>query len=117
LYPTAKFVITDVEPLDGTQIDQSQEKGDIVPTHAISGNLTMKDVTRNITFNALVRTDGDMFMAETNQFFIDRVVWNVRYGSRTLFDDLRDNFINDEMGIKINLVASKAPREMAEAAN
>lgn len=117
LYPTAKFVITDVEPIDGTQIDQSQEKGDIVPTHAISGNLTMKDVTRNITFNALVRTDGDMFMAETNQFFIDRVVWNVRYGSRTLFDNLRDNFINDEMGIKINLVASKAPREMAEAAN
>lgn len=117
LYPTARFVITDVEPIDGTQIDKSQEKGDLVPTHAISGNLTMKDVTRNITFNALVSIEGDRFMASTNQFFIDRVVWNVRYGSRTLFDNLRDNFINDEMGININLVAFQAPREMAEATN
>jgi polyisoprenoid-binding protein YceI len=107
-YPTARFVITDVEPLDPSQLDPEKERGDVVPTHAISGNLSMKDETRNITFNAKVSMVGDRFMAKTNQFFIDRVEWNVQYGSKTLFDNLQDNFINDEMGLMIYLEASKS---------
>jgi hypothetical protein len=47
-------------------------------------------------------------MTKTNQFFIDRVEWNVQYGSKTLFDNLQDNFINDEMGLMIYLEASKS---------
>jgi polyisoprenoid-binding protein YceI len=113
-YPTAKFVITDVEAIDGTKVDKSSERGDLVPTHAISGNLTMKDVTKNITFNAMVSREGSIFTAQTNQFFLDRVTWNVQYGSKTLFSDLKDNFINDEMGIRIHLVANRAVREMAD---
>jgi polyisoprenoid-binding protein YceI len=112
-YPTATFVITDVAALDNPQIDPKKEKGDLVATHAISGNLSMKDVTKNLTFNAAVSMDGDMFVAQTNMFFIDRVEWNVRYGSKRLFAELQDNFINDEMGIKINLVANKVDSEQA----
>jgi hypothetical protein len=37
----------------------------------------------------------------------------VQYGSKTLFAELKDNFINDEMGIKINLVANKVTSEQA----
>jgi polyisoprenoid-binding protein YceI len=107
-YPTARFVITDVEPVDPSQIDPEKERGEVVPTHAISGNLSMKDQTRNITFNARVNMVDDRFMAETNQFFVDRVEWNVQYGSKTLFDNLQDNFINDEMGLSIRLEAAKS---------
>lgn len=112
-YPEATFEITAVAPVDGSQIDRSKEKGDLVPTHAISGNLTMKGVTKNLTFNAKVAMDGSSFMAETNQFFIDRVDWNVQYGSKKLFADLKDNFINDEMGIAITLVANVPAGETA----
>lgn len=105
-YPTAKFVITGAEAIDGTQIDKSKEKGDIVPTHALTGNLTMKDVTKSITFNAKVNLSEEKISAETNQFFIDRSQWNVRYGSKSFFDDLKDNFINDEMGLTIKMVAN-----------
>lgn len=113
VYPTATFEITEVQAYDGTQIDPSKEKGDIVPTHAISGNLKMKDVVKNLTFNANVVMEGDMFTAQTNMFFIDRVDWNVRYGSKKLFADLKDNFINDEMGIAITLMAMKSSGETA----
>lgn len=112
-YPNARFVITGVVALDNPQVDPAKEKGDLVPTHAISGNLTMKDVTKNLTFNAAVSIEGDLFVAQTNMFFIDRVDWNVQYGSKKLFAELQDNFINDEMGIKINLVANKVSSEQA----
>ncbi|MBE0638293.1 MAG: YceI family protein [Bacteroidales bacterium] len=114
-YPAATFEITGVEAVDGSQVDLSKEKGDIIPTHAISGNLTMKDVTKNLTFHARVMMEGDMFMAQTNMFFIDRVDWNVQYGSKKLFADLKDNFINDEMGLAITLQATKVNDETASS--
>lgn len=106
-YPEATFVITAVKPIDGTTIDKTKEKGDLVPTHAITGNLTMKDQTRSITFNALVEQNADRITAQTNQFFIDRSQWNVKYRSKSFFNDLKDNFINDEMGLKIYLTAER----------
>jgi len=113
-YPMAQFEITEVKAIDGTKIDKSKEKGEVVPTHAITGNLTMKDITKSITFNAKVAMSDDQIKAHTNQFYIDRAQWNVRYGSKSFFDDLKDNFINDEMGITITLVADQS-KEMASS--
>jgi len=112
-YPTATFEITGVETVDGMNADLSREKGNIVPTHAISGNLTLKNVTKNITFHARIQSEGEKIIAQTNQFFIDRTLWNVQYGSKTLFAELKNNFINDEMGIAITLAASKSDKELS----
>lgn len=111
-FPESVFKITGVKAIDGTTIDKTKEKGDLVPTHAITGNLTMKDITKSITFNAKVDMSQNQIKAQTNQFYIDRAQWNVRYGSKSFFDDLKDNFINDEMGITITLVTNK-DKEMA----
>jgi len=104
-YPESKFVITGVAPIDGTTVDKEKEKGDVIPTHAITGNLSLKDVTKSITFNAKIEISDNQIMASSNQFFIDRVDWNVKYGSKKIFADLQDKFINDEIGLTINLVA------------
>ncbi|HZK07334.1 MAG TPA: YceI family protein [Bacteroidales bacterium] len=112
-YPVATFVITDVNEFDNTMMNGKKEIGDIVPSHTITGNLTMKDTTRSITFNAHIALVDDMITAETNQFFLDRVRWNVQYGSKTLFNNLKDNFINDEMGIAIKLTARAEDYAMA----
>lgn len=113
-YPEAEFEITEVKAIDGSKIDKTKEKGDLVPTHAITGNLTLKDITKSITFNAKVDKSENRIKAHTNQFYIDRAEWNVRYGSKSFFDDLKDNFINDEMGITITLVADQN-KEMASS--
>jgi polyisoprenoid-binding protein YceI len=112
-YPTASFEITGVKAIDGNIIDKTKEKGDITPNHSITGNLTMKGITKSITFNAKVDLTSKQITAQSNQFYIDRADWNVQYGSKKFFSDLKDKFINDEMGISIKLTATPAEREMA----
>jgi polyisoprenoid-binding protein YceI len=100
-YPEAKFVFTSVEPYTGEQV------GEIPFTHMVSGNLTMKDVTKNITFPAMIASDGDRMKASTDFFIIDRSEWNVKYGSRSFFDNLRDNFIHDDISLRITFEGVK----------
>ena len=94
-YPTAVFQITSVEPISGNA----------EANHNITGNLTMKDVTKSITFPAMVTMDDESVTATSPAFVIDRTQWNVQYGSKTLFDNLKDKFINDEISLRINLTA------------
>jgi polyisoprenoid-binding protein YceI len=112
-YPEATFEITSVESaLSGTG-DPAAEKGDVKTTHMITGNLTVKGISRSIAFNALVDTKNGQIKALSNMFFLDRTEWNVQYKSKKIFANLKDNFINDEMGIKIKLVATPQTDEMA----
>lgn len=94
-YPSAVFEITSVEAVSGN--------ADV--THNITGNLTMKEITKSVTFPANVVIEVDKLMATTPEFIIDRSKWNVQYGSRTFFNDLKDKFINDEIALKISLSA------------
>lgn len=94
-YPTAKFVIASVEPLEGME----------GMTHAVKGNLTMKEQTKSVTFNANVNATENGVTAESNNFKINRTEWGVTYGS-TLVGALKDKAISDEIGLKVRLVAN-----------
>lgn len=93
-YPTSKFELTGVNTVDGKMM--------------VSGNLTIKDKTQNISFPASVSTDGNMIKLSSETFTIDRTQWGVNYGSKTIFDNLGDKFINDEIELTVSLVANKA---------
>lgn len=97
-YPTGKFVITKVTPL----------AGDNTATHNIEGNLTLKDITKNITLKAILRNEGEMFLAISPAITINRTDWNIKYASKSFMPNLGDKFVNDEMSIQINLTALKA---------
>ena len=96
-YPEGKFTITGVEELSGSEY-----------THKISGNLELKEAVKNISFDATISKDGDTYTAKTATFTIDRTQWGVNYGSKNIFKDLKDAFINDDMEITITLVAKNA---------
>lgn len=98
-FPTAHFEITSVEAYTG----------DDAFTHNITGNLTMKDITKSITFPASVSMSEGAVMATTAPFVIDRSDWNVRFRSVTFFDpaELKDQAINNDIGLEIALAASK----------
>ena len=70
---------------------------------AISGNLTIKDVTKNITFPAKVDLDGSTLKAKGN-FDIDRRQWNMNYGNDKT---LGDKFISETVNIELDLEARK----------
>ncbi len=96
-YPEGKFTITKTEKLkEGTN------------KFRVSGNLTLKEVTKNISFEMSVSKVGDSFIAKTATFTIDRTQWGVNYGSKNIFKDLKDSFINDGMEITITIAAKIA---------
>ena len=63
----------------------------------VSGNLTMKDQTHNVTFPASVSFNENTMSLQSETFAIDRTKWGVNYGSKSVFDNLGDKFINDEI--------------------
>ncbi len=92
-FPTAKFEITGVEAL----------QNDTTGTHKISGNLTLKDSTKNVTFPAkIVVTDNNVKAVAT--FNIDRTNWGLRYGND---QSLGDKFIRPEVNIALDIEAKK----------
>lgn len=94
-YTTATFTTTKVYPID--------TKG----TYRIIGDLTIKENTNEIKFNAVVKNEGGKIMASAEEIEVDRTEYNVRYGSGSFFDNLGDKTIYDEFQLDVTLVASK----------
>ncbi|RYD52332.1 MAG: YceI family protein [Sphingobacteriales bacterium] len=98
-YPTSTFQITEVKPgIAGlTDVDSNLLKG---ATHTVTGNFTMKGVTKSITFPAKVTMNPTEVMADAN-FNIDRTQWGLIYGNDK---GLGDKFINPMVNLNIHLV-------------
>lgn len=99
-FGTAKFTITKVEPYQSSGSDTSIVEG---ANFSVSGNFTLKDVTKNITFPARIDLDENTLKAKGN-FDIDRRQWNMNYGNDKT---LGDKFISETVNIELNLLAKK----------
>ncbi len=71
----------------------------------ITGNLTMKGITKSVTFPSAVIVSPQGVSVTTPDFSIDRTNWGIQYGSATFIDGLKDKAINDKVGLKIVLQA------------
>lgn len=92
-FPTAKFVVTKATWQGGNN-------------YKIVGNLTIKETTKEIKFNAVVTGNEEKATADAT-VIIDRTDYNVKYGSGSIFDGLGDKTIYDNFELKISLVATK----------
>lgn len=99
-YPTATFVITRVGLLKAAQ----NATGDVKATHLVEGNLTMKGITHKIQLNATISVLNGKLSASSLPFTIDRTKWGVNYQSKSVFSELKDQFIHDEITLKIELL-------------
>jgi polyisoprenoid-binding protein YceI len=93
-FPTSTFVITKVAG-SGANVN-------------VSGNLTIKGITKPITFPATVtvNTDGTV-SALAGKIVVDRTKYDIKYGSKSIFDSLGDKAIDDNFEIGVKLVAKK----------
>lgn len=66
--------------------------------YIVGGTLTIKGVTKNITFPAAVY--GNKASASIK---IDRTEYGVKYGSTSFFEDLKDKAIYDEFDLTVDL--------------
>jgi polyisoprenoid-binding protein YceI len=92
-FPNGSFNIKEVENKDGKSI--------------IKGELTLKGITHPVSFLADVKIENGQLTFKSETFKIDRSKWNIRYKSKSFFDDLKDKFIDDEMEISIDVIANK----------
>lgn len=92
-FPKGKFVITSVKEI-------STDK------YEISGDMTIKNITKKITFPAEIKQDGNKFTAIA-EMDIDRTLWDIKYRSGKFFGDLGDKMINDNFKVKLSLKFNK----------
>ena len=92
-FPTATFEITGITEVNGQKMMQ--------------GNLTLKEDTKNIEFPVSTSVDDNEVTIKSETFTIDRTDWKVNYGSKSVFDNLGDNFISDGIELKIDVKATK----------
>jgi len=98
-FPTASFKFSNITPFDSN----NETVYEVKPTHEIEGNLTLRGTTKKISFPAYIEITDKGLKASTPQFLINRTNWNVNYGSKSIFSNLKDNFVHDEIGITIKL--------------
>lgn len=95
-WPEVRFELTNISP-EGLSLKGLTE---------LKGNLTLKDVTKNITIpiSSVVFDEAQQsYSISSKSFKINRADWNVKYGSKSFFTGLGDNFINDEIELSFLL--------------
>ena len=88
-YPTGTFKLTS---FDGANV---------------TGDLTLKGKTKTISFPATLTITDNEVTLESKPFEINRVDFGVNYASKSVFGDLKDKFINDEIELVVKVRAKK----------
>lgn len=89
-FPVSTFKITKIAP--------ATEGGN----YLITGDLTIKGITKPITFPANVNVNGNSVSATAN-FDIDRTAFDIKYGSGKFFEGLGDKMINDNFNLSLDI--------------
>lgn len=87
-HPESKFVITDVRNVTDSGAD-------------ISGNLTLRGVTKNITFPVTITENTASSFIANADFNINRKDWGVMY------QGMKDDLIADEINFKVTVKVNK----------
>lgn len=86
-FPTAKLVVT-----DGSDMSN------------VKGNMTIKDVTEEVTFSlSTAEVEGGLELSTT--LSVDRTKYGITYSSGNFFEDLGDYLIEDNFDLDIKLMA------------
>ncbi len=91
-FPTSELAITKVESNGNS--------------HTFTGNLTIKGITNPASFTATSSKEGNNTVYK-GTLAVDRSKYNVKYGSKSFFDNLGDKVIYDEFTLDFSLVAAE----------
>lgn len=97
------FFSTEKFPVSTLEITKAEFVKDKM--YNITGKLTIKGITNEVTFPAKVEIDKNKLAAYAD-FNIDRTLWDIRYGSKKFFEDIGDKMIYDEFSLKVKIGAT-----------
>lgn len=93
-FPTSTFVITKVSPAGTDQVN-------------ITGNLTVKGITKPVTFVSSVKKEKNIVVAVANGVKVDRTKFDITFRSATFFSAIGNRAVDDEFVLTITLLAKK----------
>ncbi|WP_111708836.1 YceI family protein [Lutibacter citreus] len=93
VFTTSKFEITNVKNAEADKV-------------TIVGDITIKGITKEISFLAEVIKSGDDVTVKSDVIKINRADFNIQYKSKSFFNNLKEKFINDEFELQVTLVSN-----------
>lgn len=99
-FPIAAFEITNVSDFTPSVGNEVLMKN---ANYTVQGNLTIKNITKNISFPAAIRFENGEITAMAN-FNIDRTLWGMTYRTDK---SMQDKLINSAVNIEFMLKAKK----------
>ena len=95
--PTSTFKITKVAPIAGAAAG--------APNYTVTGDLTIKGITKPVTFPATVKVSGNSAEA-TAKVEINRIDYDIKYRA-AIIGTAADKIIDDKFTFDLKLVAGK----------
>lgn len=92
-FPTSNFIITNVKAEEGKSL--------------VSGKITIKGITKEISFPATIVVTDSKVTLKSETIKINRADFNIKYKSKSFFNNLKEKFINDEFDLQVSIVANK----------
>ncbi|MCB0514962.1 MAG: YceI family protein [Chitinophagales bacterium] len=99
-YPEAVFALTGHQPYTAPA-DESEKALLENATHLLTGNLTILDTSKSITFPAKISLENNVLTAQA-LFNIDRTDWGISYHAAESFGD---KIISSQVTVGFNIVA------------
>ncbi|WP_299434981.1 YceI family protein [uncultured Aquimarina sp.] len=117
-HPTGTFTIHAVNPYNTSSSKENKEEFDskfkplsndensvVKPTHIMTGDLTLRGVTKNISFPVRIEAFNTKLKVQA-KFNIDRTDYNINYGEETsVADKIKDKFIYNTVNLGFNVEA------------
>jgi polyisoprenoid-binding protein YceI len=103
-FATEKFKTANLNIKSVTAIKNAKAGAD---NYTVTANLTIKGISKEITFpaNVFISKEGEL-IANAN-FDIDRTLYDIKYGSKNFIEGIGDKAIDDKFNVKIRIVAAK----------
>lgn len=92
-YPEAQFMINESMANDTARL--------------VIGELMIKGISQPAEIRYDIKRNGDVVVLE-GVYVFDRTLYDIKYKSKTVFGDLGDKFINDEIKLEFNIVLKAA---------
>jgi len=99
-FPTAEFACARAEPLPACTPG--------TPNFTLHGALTLRGVTRDLSFPAVIAAADTDHLTGQAQIDLDRTQFGVNYGSGRLFAFLGKHVVNDQVSLHLKLQAKRA---------
>ncbi len=91
------FFGVEKHPFATLEIKNLNDKGNGI--YAVTADMTIKGITNSILFDMVVKENS-----ATAQFKVDRTKFEIKYGSKTFFDEIGDKAIDDEFELDVKLI-------------